>query len=68
LGYVVSNKIEKLSVRRNYMRRSIGEIFRNQITFKASFDIVIRVHKTFYKENFKQIENEIKNLIKSLPL
>jgi len=46
----------------------IRQIIREQITIQASFDIVIRVHKTFYKENFKQIENEIKSLIKSLPI
>ena len=68
LGYIVSSKIEKLSVKRNYMRRLIREILKRQIPFKASFDIVIRVHKTFDKKKFTQIENEIENLIKALPL
>jgi len=68
LGYVVSSKIEKLSVKRNYMRRLIREILRNQISFNTSFDIVIRVRKAFDKKKFIQIENEIKNLIKALPL
>tara|TARA_B100001996_G_scaffold333590_1_gene283277 strand:- start:1209 stop:1361 length:153 start_codon:yes stop_codon:yes gene_type:complete len=50
------------------MRRLIREILRNQISFNTSFDIVIRVRKAFDKKKFIQIENEIKNLIKALPL
>ena len=50
------------------MRRLIREILRRQIPFKASFDIVIRARKSFDKKKFTQIENEIKNLIKALPL
>ena len=68
LGFVVPKRISRLAVRRNYMRRLIREILKRQISFKASFDIVIRVHKTFDKKKFTQIENEIENLIKALPL
>ena len=68
LGYVVSNKTEKLSVRRNYMRRLLREILKNQLPYNISFDIVVRVHKAFYKENYKQIEGEVVSLIKALPL
>ena len=68
LGFVISSKIEKLSVRRNYMRRLLREVLKKQLPFKAPFDIVVRVHKTFSKENLKQIEVEISNLIKGLPL
>ena len=68
LGYVISSKIEKLSVRRNYMRRLLREVLKKQLPFKAPFDIVVRVHKRFSKENLKQIEAEISNLIKGLPL
>jgi ribonuclease P protein component len=68
LGFVISNKIEKLSVRRNYMKRLLRDILKYQLSFKTPLDIVVRVHKTFSKENFKQIEIEIKKLIKGLPL
>ena len=68
LGFVISSKIEKLSVRRNYMRRLLREVLKKQLPFKAPFDIVVRVHKTFCKKNFKQIEVEISSLIKALPL
>ena len=68
LGFVISSKIEKLSVRRNYMRRLLRDILKYQLSFKTPLDIVVRVRKTFFKENFKQIEIEIKKLIKGLPL
>ncbi|MDA9210998.1 ribonuclease P protein component [Methylophilaceae bacterium] len=66
-GYVVSTKVEKLSVRRNYMRRLLREMLKKQLSYSVSLDIVVRIHKTFYKKNFKQIEEEIHNLIKGLP-
>ena len=68
LGYVVSTKVEKLSVKRNYMRRLLRELLKQQLSFKTPLDIVVRVHKRFSKENLKQIEAEISNLIKGLPL
>ena len=68
LGYVISSKIEKLSVRRNYMRRLLREILKKQLPITAPFDIVIRVHKSFCKANLKQIELEISTLVKALPL
>ena len=68
LGYVISTKVEKLSVRRNYMRRFLREILKKQLSNSVSLDIVIRIHKSFYKANIRQIEVEIKNLIKGLPI
>ena len=68
LGFVISTKIEKLSVRRNYMRRLLREILKKELPLETSLDIVVRVHKKFSKENFNQINMEIKNLIKGLPL
>ena len=67
LGFVISTKIEKLSVRRNYMRRLLREILKQELSLETSLDIVVRVHKTFSKENLRQINIEIKNLIKGLP-
>jgi len=68
LGYVVSTKVEKLSVKRNYMRRLLRELLKQQLSFKTPLDIVVRVHKTFSKDSFKKVEDEIKIMIKSLPL
>ena len=68
IGFVISTKIEKLSVKRNYMRRLLRELLKQQLSFNAPLDIVVRVRKTFSKDNFKKVEDEIKIMIKSLPL
>ena len=68
LGFVISSKIEKLSVKRNYMRRLLRELLKQQLSFNAPLDIVVRVRKTFSKDSFKKVEDEIKIMIKSLPL
>ena len=64
---MISTKIEKLSVKRNYMRRLLRELLKQQLSSSLAFDIVVRVYKTFSKESFIQVEGEIKNLIKGLP-
>jgi ribonuclease P protein component len=50
------------------MRRLLREILKEQLSSSVSLDIVVRVHKTFYKEDLKQVEAEIINLIKGLPI
>ena len=49
------------------MRRLLRELLKQQLSSSLAFDIVVRVHKTFSKESFIQVEGEIKNLIKGLP-
>ena len=49
------------------MRRLLREILKRELSLEVSLDIVVRVHKTFAKENLRQINIEIKNLIKGLP-
>mgnify|MGYP002004963429 FL=1 len=49
------------------MRRLLREIIKKELSLESSLDIVVRVHKTFSKENLNQINIEIKNLIKGLP-
>ena len=50
------------------MRRLLREVLKKQLPFAKISAIVVRVHKTFSKENLKQIEVEVSNLIKGLPL
>ena len=50
------------------MRRLLRELLKKQLPLIGPFDIVLRVHKTFYKEDYKKINNEIKDLVKSLLL
>jgi ribonuclease P protein component len=66
LGFIVSKKTESLAVKRNYMRRSIREIIKLQLLRPLPFDMIIRVRKTFYRDSFHDITNEIKMLITSI--
>ena len=50
------------------MRRLLRELLKQQLSFNAPLDIVVRVRKTFSKDSFKKVEDEIKIMIKSLPL
>ena len=63
LGFVIGKKTEKRAVRRNYMRRSIREVLKAVLPSKFSFDIVIRVHKSFYRNDFNLIKSELEDLI-----
>ena len=66
LGFVIGKKTEKRAVRRNYMRRSIREVLKVILPPNFSFDIVIRVHKSFYRNDFNQIKSELEVLIERL--
>tara|TARA_B100000768_G_C11268027_1_gene372004 strand:- start:100 stop:423 length:324 start_codon:yes stop_codon:yes gene_type:complete len=69
LGFVVPKRIERLAVRRNYMRRSLREIFKNVFNSNNnySFDFIISIKKTFYKEDFYLLEAQVDNLFLKLP-
>lgn len=59
LGLIVSRKTEKSAVARNYMRRLLREIFRCQQSQLAGWDMVIKVLKPFYHEQYPQIRQEL---------
>ena len=63
LGFVIGKKIEKRAIRRNYMRRSIREMLKDLLPQNFSFDIVVRVQKSFYRNEFSQIKSELQLLI-----
>ena len=66
LGLVVSKKIAKLSVDRNYMRRVLRELFRrNKLNFN-NFDLVIRPQKPFSPKNYNEIALEFDMLTTKL--
>ena len=66
LGLVVSKKIAKLSVDRNYMRRVLRELFRrNKLNFN-NVDLVIRPQKPFSPKNYNEIVQEFDMLITKL--
>jgi ribonuclease P protein component len=66
LGAVVSKKIAKLAVHRNYMKRVLRELFRLNQHQIAHVDLIIRVQKKFNKSDFKQIKQEFDLLIVKL--
>jgi ribonuclease P protein component len=66
LGAVVSKKIAKLAVNRNYMKRVLRELFRLNQHHIAHVDLVIRVQKKFNKSDFIQIKQEFDLLIVKL--
>lgn len=45
------------------MRRSIREILKDLLPQNLSLDIVVRVHKSFYRNEFSQIKSELELLI-----
>jgi ribonuclease P protein component len=63
LGMVVAKKVAKRSVDRNYMRRVLRELFRQQQMQIAALDLVIRVMKPFNHQDFVQLEQEFTELL-----
>ena len=62
LGLVVSKKVAKLAVRRNYIRRVLREIFRKNTHLLPNFDLVVSVQSLFTQADFMQIEKEFNQL------
>ena len=59
LGIVVAKRTARLSVSRNYIKRVVREQFRAQQTEIALLDIVVRVTKSFNKQDFVAIMQEL---------
>ena len=65
-GLVVSKKVAKLSVDRNYMRRVLRELFRRNKVNLGNLDLVIRPQKHFSSKNYNEIAQEFDMLITKL--
>jgi ribonuclease P protein component len=63
LGMVVSKKVAKLSVSRNYMRRVIRQLFRLHQGQLRNVDLVVRVQKVFCTNDYIAIEQEFIGLM-----
>ena len=61
-GFIVSKKINKKAVRRNYMRRVLKELLRES-THKLCLDIVIQVKKEFFNHHFLLVQAEINEFL-----
>lgn len=66
LVIMVAKKTNRLAVRRNYMRRVVRECFRKNRSNLISLDIVLRITKTFEKQDFNLINQEINQIFNRL--
>jgi ribonuclease P protein component len=66
LGVVVSKRVARQAVARNYMKRVVREVFRLGQQEIASLDIVARVHKPFEKKDFAAVREDLLNLFASV--
>jgi ribonuclease P protein component len=66
LVIMVAKKTNRLAVRRNYMRRVIRECFHKNRSNLISLDIVLRITKTFEKQDFCIINQEINQIFNRL--
>lgn len=63
-GFVISNKIDKRSTKRNALKRQLREIVRGLIScFQSGYDVVVVVKQNF---NFPYNHEEIKNQLEEL--
>lgn len=60
---VVAKKVAKRSVDRNYMRRVLREFFRKQQSDIAALDLVVRVQKSFCKQDVGAVMQEFDELL-----
>ena len=63
LGLVIGKKTARSSVKRNYMRRVLRELFRNQQSKLKNVDIVIRVHSLFSRSDYPSLALEFSELV-----
>jgi ribonuclease P protein component len=67
LGIVVSKKIARHAVSRNYIKRVIRELFRLNYSSLRSIDIVVRVNLQFGPHEFHTVEQEYIQAIAKMP-
>jgi len=68
VGFVVAKKVAKLAVDRNYMRRVLRELCRNELPVYLSVDAVIQVQKKFENKDFLETKKELKYIFDKIQL
>ena len=66
VGLIVGKKLARGAVQRNYMKRVLREMYRQEQNQLSGVDILVRPQKAFTRENFAQIEAEVRQLIRKL--
>lgn len=66
LGIVVSKKTARRAVARNYMRRVLREWFRLNREQMGGLDVVVKVQKTFVRDDFMLIQEELQRFMNRL--
>jgi len=66
LGLIVAKKIARRAVDRNYMRRVLRELFRQNQHQLKSMDIVIRIQRSFSHNNYAAAQQEFSKLMTKL--
>lgn len=64
---VVSKKIARLAVQRNYMKRVLRELFRTQCQHFQPVDLVIRPQKAFGHAEYPAVASEFRALLARIP-
>ncbi len=59
VGFVVAKKMAKLAVDRNYMRRVLRELCRQEIHALSGVNVVIQVKKPFKNSHFLILKQEL---------
>jgi ribonuclease P protein component len=59
VGFVVAKKVAKLAVDRNYMRRVLRELCRQELHVLTGVNIVIQVRKPFKNSDFLLLKQEL---------
>jgi ribonuclease P protein component len=62
VGFVVAKRVAKLAVQRNYMRRVLRELCRQEQLLLNDVDIVIQVTKPFYNTDFAVLKQELSHV------
>jgi ribonuclease P protein component len=63
---IVRKKTAPHAVTRNYIKRSLREIFRRHQSLFGNLDIIVLAHKSFTWNAFRQVEEEFLLLMDSL--
>ena len=65
-GLVVSKKLAKLAVNRNYMKRVLRALLSHVDNVAQGYDVVIQVRKPFQHPQFDQVQQDLSFLIRRL--